>query len=217
MLYLCYRIKLKPILTILLIALLLACNKPAISVEKPDYYYVLKGNENNDYEVKGDTTSPVIAKMYYGQYNFILSGDSSIYLYKRLLGLKCGNGLDFVDRKKPDHIFLVPESLDKLTICQADYLLNWAITEKPVYGRYDLIISIASTTDTIRNHGYAVIKNCIEHNLLKGSKLLWFQRRLTEQERIVLDYKISNKPYTEDNIDWKEEFSYEITEPPIED
>lgn len=219
MLYLCYSIKLKPILTILLIALLLACNKPAISVEKPDYYYVLKGNENNMYDVR-DTTK-LIGKAYYGTYNFTLCGDTGIYLHTRFIqGWICGTGRELIDQTKPEYIRLTPDSIKRLNICSLDRYLTQIFAEanSSTVRKPSIVISIVSTIDTIRNSSYAILKSHIERASLKQDlQVIWTIRKITEQERITIDYKFSNKPFNIDNINWKESFSNEIVEEPIED
>lgn len=212
MLYLCYSIKLKPILTILLIALLLACNKPSTPVAK-SYYYVLKGDENNSYAEEEEDTIKLIGKSFYGNYNVILVGDTGIYMHNQYYkGWDCTGQRD---RKKPDFLYgLVPDSITKLNLCSLGKTLANAEKVRSPYNNFGIGLSIVSTVDTLRNPAYAVLKSYIENALLRKVKLIWTQRRATLQESVVLDYKLSNKTYIADSINWNKSFSLSHLPPP---
>jgi hypothetical protein len=196
-------------------ALLLACDKPAPVISNPGYYYVMNGYENIVYNTlpNGKIVDP--ERSFYSRNNIILYGDTAIYLHQQYpKGWKCI--VEDEGRKVllPDYIYLVPDSIKKISCNSLDSLLTAIFSEEKLFNKYGFVASIISYSDTIRNPAYAIANNHLHNALDRGMNLGWIVRKPTEQERVVLEYKLANKPYSFKNIKWKDGFRTQPPPPP---
>lgn len=138
---------------------------------------------------------PVISyPQFYGHYNFIVE-NNTVYLHTYGdRGWICGTGIE-IDYSKPERLYLTPDSLKEINKKGLDSLLIvWGKAEKR------LLINIAGDKD------YYVSPTLISY--LDVNNIIMMKRKLTQEERVVLNYKIENKPFDIDNIEWAERFRY---------
>lgn len=194
------------ILTILtFILLLFGCSTRQDNVN--DVYYVIKHPTTTKQGTRDvpPPAPPLIT--YYGNLNFILLDSSTIYFHIQHINRFCGTG---IDDTKPPRVFLIPDSLTKLSINDLPQFLATSISDSLASDRH-FFASISSPTDTIKNRAFKIITD-----FFKLKKIIRYNiRNWTEEEKFVTTAKIENKKYNPDSVDWKVGFDI-IFNPPTE-
>lgn len=151
-----------------------------------------------------DSLNEGVEPIFYGDHNLILADSEKIYYHDNRCYYSgmCGTGIDFT---KPPRLFLTPDSLQEI---KKEELLNFLkrITKK---WKRNLLVSISSPVDTIRNKSVFVIQDFFKN---KKNTTLGI-RKFTEEEEYVVRAKLTNKVYDPRKIKWKTGFSIEI--PPM--
>ncbi len=194
------------ILTILTITFLLfGCSTK--QVKQDEVYYVVKHPTISTQDTGDDPPPPPPPTTYYGNFNFILLDSSTIYFHSQHIYRFCGTG---IDDTKPPKIFLVPDSLTKLSLDDLPHFLTTSINDSLATDRH-FFASISSPTDTIRNRAFKTITD-----FFKSKKIMRYNiRNWTEEEQFVTIAKIENKKYNPDSVDWKVGFDI-IFNPPTD-
>lgn len=199
----------KTIIILKLYSLVLFVLFTACKVDKP-IIHVIKESDNTIYIDNDDTNSVIIQKAYYGNYNFMLCGNDRIFLHKEMPHVEICIPSE-VDYSRPYYLInLRPEKIIEIEASKIDSFINGLLVVYPTEGIGT--ISIASNTDTIRNKAYTAITSAISAKNKIKPCIRTATRRFTEQESIVLDYKLKNKPYNADSIKWEVGFANEITD-----
>ena len=140
------------ILTILTFTFLLfGCSTKQVNVDK--VYYVVKHPTTTPQDTGDVPPSPLPPTTYYGNFNFILLDCSTIYFHSQHIFRFCGTG---IDDKKPPRVFLVPDSLTKISIADLPHFLATSISDSLAADRH-FFASISSPTDTIRSKAFKII------------------------------------------------------------
>ena len=171
---------------------LAACNT---SEAEKDYLCVIKSPVIH-FKDSLDFSEPV----FYGDGNFILY-DSKTILYHEINcygdGIGCGTGMDY---SKPGKLYLTPEKLIEIKYSELDQFLK---TKFKRIKHNTHIISIGSSTDTVRNPGYTILMNFKNRH----KNILVSVRKWTEEEEYVATAKMKNKEYDPAKIKWKVGFA----------
>lgn len=163
----------------------LACKQ---EVKKEEYFVIHEF-------IDADSTDS-IEKIYYGDYNFILSDSSRIFFFKYTKVEGCGTCMESSVKYhlKPPFIRLHPESIEEIEPKNLKAFLR----KMPVLKSKEIIM-ISSPVDTIRNKNMFVIRDFFKS---KKGVIVGIQRS-TEEENEVLKAKISGKKYDMNTINWK--------------
>lgn len=158
---------------------------------KNEIYYVIKKIKN----IKTENSTILYPAFFYGQHNFIIVNSNKIYYHNKYVFHWCGTGLDFT---KPSHLYITPDSLKEIKINNLGKFLK----NKLVFNNIDFnekLVSISSSTDTIRNKGLKIIVDYLKQD----KEILYNIRNWTEEEKYVSLAKFKNKKYEPKKIKWK--------------
>lgn len=170
-------------------------------VKEGEVYYVVK----HPTTTTQDTVDVPPPTTYYGGFNFILLDSSTIYFHSQHNSRFCGTG---IDDTKPPRVFLVPDSLKKISIADLPLFLATSISDSLAADRY-FFASISSPTDTIRSKAFKIITD-----FFKSKEIMQYNiRNWTEEEQFATTAKIDNKNYNPDLIDWKIGFDIKFNPP----
>jgi hypothetical protein len=165
-----------------------------INQKAKDYFYVIKSPVIHSVDSL-DYSEPV----FYGQNNFILYDSKTIFYHNKCVFHWCGTGIDYT---KPDRLFLASGDLIKLKPGELKHFLetkfNWKNKHSSVR-----IMSISSSTDTIRNPAYSILLDFQKRH----ENMLVSVRKWTEEEEYVATAKMKKHPYESHKIKWKKGFS----------
>jgi hypothetical protein len=131
----------------------------------------------------------------YAPFNFILDTSGQVYYYQLQFGKpKCASVND--DDLTPPFIGLKPENIVQVSQSNlADFVSNNILYPKKDY-KY---VSIACLVDTVKSNA---LKKLIDIFKDRTHKTTYSIRRITQEERIVLDYKKRQIHYDPDSIAW---------------
>ena len=131
----------------------------------------------------------------YAPFNFILDTNGQVYYYQLQLGKpKCASVID--DFLTPPFIGLKPENIVQVSQSNlADFVSNNILYSKKDY-KY---VSIACLVDTVHSNA---LKKLIDIFKDRTNQTTYSIRRITQEERIVLDYKKRQINYDPDSIEW---------------
>lgn len=131
----------------------------------------------------------------YAPFNFILDASGQAYYYQLQFGKpKCASVND--DVLTPPFIGLKPQNIVRISQSNlADFVTNNILNPKRDY-KY---ISIACSIDTIRSNTLRKLIDIFKDTTQKATYSI---RKITQEERIVLDYKKRQIYYDPDSIHW---------------
>lgn len=183
------------ILTFVLCSFLFSC-KTTID-KKDEIFYVVKHptGYNQNTEKKSPPIPPPPPQTFYGNLNFILFDDTTIYFHDKHIYNTCGYNTDNI---RPPRMFLEPDSLRKIRIDSLPSFLEYSYSKTKNKHKI-FFASISSPKDTIRNKGFVIISNFLHKNNVRNYNV----RTWTEEEKFVAISKITNKKYSPDSITWK--------------
>jgi len=183
----------KKVLVLIMVSLLLSCNKKAevVKIQKP--YIISK--ENKEIIHNNDTVPPppVPGWLVYGTNTFILNSDSTAYYFQnKEIGMICGT---LTADTIPYFINLQPKDLIE-------------VSNKNIYDFIKLnykedfrnVTFIASHSDTLNSKIFFDLQKSL--NFFKRNRDFYLIRRTTQEEDTVLHYKKSNKYYDSNSIKW---------------
>lgn len=136
--------------------------------------------------------------LYYGHYNFIVDNSGNYFVHRKSYGLRyCGTD---IDGSKPDFIRLKPSDI---TLIDSQFINRFLKDSIPNMDHRKQIV-IASFDNTLNAEPFIPLIKI----LTKDQKFLRCNiRRVTEEEKVVLNYKLSHKVYSPDSIKWSRNFS----------
>jgi hypothetical protein len=158
---------------------------------KNEIYYVIKKIKN----VKTENSTIFYPTFFYGQHNFIIVNSNKIYYHNKYVFHWCGTGIDFT---KPSHLYITPDSLIEIRINNLRTFLKKNLVFNNNYSN-EKLVSISSSTDTIRNEGLKIIVDYLKHD----KEIMYNIRNWTEEEKYVSLAKFKNKKYEPNKIKWK--------------
>jgi len=138
---------------------------------------------------------PPPVKAYYFPSNFIVDTAEGIFFYQQQQNERyCGTGIEW--NTPPLFIGLMPKDIFQIPVENIGAFIKLNILNRDSLDRY---VSVASTQDTIKSAGLAKILTLFED---KSNHIRWILRKVTQEEAIVLDYKIRRANYNSDKIKW---------------
>jgi hypothetical protein len=151
---------------------------------------------------------PPAIQSYYLPFNFIVDSVGNLYFYQlQRHRFYCGTGIDW--DTPPEFLDLRPADIVQVPSDQMEQFVKLNIFS---HDSEDRQIAIAAFTDTIESAGItqmmALLKDTANH-------CRWFLRMVTQEERVVLDYKKSDRYYDAGMINWdssKTRFPLQIDE-----
>jgi hypothetical protein len=169
-----------------------------------DRYFVIHQNDSL-IKAKRDTSNGEVLMFFYGDYNFILNDNQTVYFYRanRNKGY-CGTG---TDNSKPKRLYLTPDSLTQISIDSLDSFLSETL--KTSSDKEVLTASISSPIDTIESQAFPIITKYFRKNNIQRYAI----RLLTEEERYVTEARLENKHYNPDSIEWETGFDSNLIPP----
>ncbi|MER2998558.1 hypothetical protein [Pontibacter populi] len=175
-----------------------ACNRPDYTHTKEAPPYTVSQIDSTLQAQWKGTSTPPPPTLFYGDYNFIVDNRSQqVFLHKKKHNWFCGTGVDFT---KPDFIDLAPEDLILLTDKEVQNYFADTLTN---LGDRQAIV-LASLQDSIRLKEPRKLVDLI----FLSRKIQRFNiRMVTEEEKVVLEHKNRNLPYSADSIQWSDNFS----------
>lgn len=191
-------------LTIILFitTIFLGCSKKQ---DKSTVYYIIKHPDITKSDTSDMPPPPPPPALFYGQHNFILFDSARIFYHNKHVFYTCGTGLD---RSKPPHLFLTPDSLTEIMPNELPNFLTANIPSRNSNERHFAVI-ISSQTDTITNGAYKIITDFLKMKQINTVGA----RNWTEEEKYVVLSKVNNKKYNSDSVDWKIGFDSKFTPP----
>jgi len=166
---------------VFLLGLIISIFSACAEKEKSDNYFVIP-----QIPEIGLKRPPIIS--YYGQHNFILFNDTTIYYFKNDVGFVCGTGIE--TDLLPEKIYLTPDSLEEIDTVELKQILNKNHNTRTV--------TVSSPSDTIRNEAFWILRAFIKENYLNC-----FIRKCTEEEYFTSNAKFNGKKYIPEDIHWK--------------
>ena len=170
----------KIIYSILFLLLVFSCNEEKSNVR----YYIIQPIK----EINAQRPPRPVIENYYGEDNFILFNDTTIYHFKTDCGRGCGQAID--KDLLPKKLGLKPELLTIIDTSE----LKHQLSKMP--SRH--FISVSSPSDTIINEGFWILKAEIEKK-----NLMRFIRKCTEEEYYVAMAKFYKRQYNPEIVQWK--------------
>nr|WP_294860192.1 hypothetical protein [uncultured Fluviicola sp.] len=161
--------------------------------KEKDYLYVIKSPV-----IYSEDSLEFSAPVFYGQNNFILYDSKTILYHNKSVFYGCGTGIDFT---KPARLYLSPDSFTEIKYSKLAHFLKTKFNWKK--GFHSKIMSIASSTDTIRNPGYTALMNFMKRH----KEILCSVRKWTEEEEYTAKAKIKKGKYEPHKIKWKTGFA----------
>lgn len=173
---------------IILLIFIGACNQPHQNTEFQ--FIVSSFNKPTD---PNEPSPPPMPE--YGPCNFILDTNGLVYFYQLPLGKsKCASVND--DNLTPPFISLKPENIVKVSQSNlAEFVTDNVLFLNKNYN----YVSIACSVDTVKSNS---LKKLIDIFNVARQKTYYSIRRITQEERIVLDYKKKQIHYNPDSIIW---------------
>ena len=182
-------------LVILLLLAFFSCKEKKHPKDEKVYLII----HRNDSLIKAKEELPL--KFFYGDYNFILANKQTVFFYRaRWIRIACGTGKDFT---KPGFLYLTPDSLKAISVDSLESFLKFNLND------YDVLASIASPNDTIKNPAFPIITKYFQKNNIQRYAI----RLLTEEEYYVSQAKLQKKPYNPDSINWEIGFDSRLIPP----
>jgi len=157
------------------------------------FFIVKHPTEYNQNKISNSPPPPPTT--FYGNFNFILLDDTTVFFHDKHVYYSCLTNADF---KKPPKLLLEPDSLKKIAIDSLPSFLEYLYLKTKNKNR-TFFGSISSPTDTIRNKGFLIITNFFDTNNVRSYNV----RNWTEEEKFVTISKMTNKKYYPDSITWK--------------
>lgn len=151
------------------------------------------------YEIKNRRLQP--PPLFYGDLNFMFDSSKLVYVYRRRILIGCGND---VDHSKPKFIGLEPREISAIAIDTLDQFLE-SLHLGSSLDREKFVIS--SPKDTVYAKEFDLLMNYIENQ--KRPVVYWI-RKHTEEESVVLEHFKLNKPYDPQSIKWETAFRNHI-------
>ena len=168
------------------------------------YHIINSGDKNSSI----NDSQQIITPPFYGNLNFILLNNSSVYFHTGHVFYFCSSGMDF---SKPEYLSLTTDSIKEIQIENLSAFLN-SLVKDSIIDERNFFACISSSTDTIRNSAFIKIKEFLRTKRIK----LYNIRKWTEEEQYVLTAKIENKEYNPDKIKWKVGFGGTKFLPPMD-
>jgi hypothetical protein len=132
---------------------------------------------------------------YYGNYNFILYDDTTIYFHTLKLFRHCGNGIDY---SKPPKLKMEANNLTQIHPKNLSYFLENSISDS-IKSNIFSFACISSPLDTVKNQAFEKITNHFKSK--KINRII--VRKWTEEEKFVSQAKKNNLEYDFSQIKWK--------------
>ena len=161
--------------------------------EKSEIYFIIQHSMPISSEILN--IPPLPPKSFYGNFNFILLDNSTIYVHSQKNDGKCFTG---ICESKPKRVFLIPDSLKVIKIDSLPQFLRTIVNKSIEKDRY-FFATISAPTDTIKNPGFRIINDYFKSQ----KKMSWIIRSCTEEEKFVALAKFEKETYYPDSIKWK--------------
>lgn len=180
------------------LAICVACSKPDNTQAKETPPYVVSKIDSTLQAQWVGSSTPPPPPFFYGDYNFIVDNNTQlVFLHRKKHNWFCGTGVDFT---KPDFIDLAPEDLILLTDKEVKNYFADTLTN---LGDRQAIV-LASFQDSIK---LKEPRKLIDLIFLSRKIQRFNIRMVTEEEKVVLEHKRQNSPYSADSIHWSANFS----------
>jgi len=176
----------------------IACSKPDYTQAKDTPPYIVSKIDSTLQAQWKRSSIPPPLPLFYGDYNFIVDNNTQqIFLHKKKHMWFCGAGVDFTE---PDFLYLAPEDFKLLT---KDEIQKYFTDTLPNLDNQQAIV-LASFQDSIK---LKEPRQLIDFIFLSRKIQRFNIRTVTEEEKVVLEHKNRNLPYSADSIQWSDNFS----------
>lgn len=185
-------------LVILISVMAIGCqNKEDMLVAK-DYQNFFE--ESHKHEIIGNDTippPPVPEPFYYSDINFIIDEEGTTYYFK-IRNIEKSNSCMPIQKSdfRPEFIGITPDDITEIPASEFENTFHEKI--RPEYGRG--FFSLASARDTFYSPEWSGLMKRLESQ--RDVTWAWLLRKMTREEKVVLDYKKSGKKYDPKTIPW---------------
>lgn len=134
---------------------------------------------------------------YYEDHNFIIDKLGRIFYYPLYKPrLMCGTDFNRPEIiPPPDFINLQPYQIIELSYNQLSEFVKMNINKKDETN----IVVIATARDTFKSKELCILFESLYHNNSRNFHMI---RRITEEEKMVLKFKLNDEYYSPNNIEW---------------
>jgi hypothetical protein len=149
-------------------------------------------NINETFIVPTLKTKPPPPVDIYLPFNFIVDSSGKIFYYQQQIIF----GSDDVDEELPAFINLKPKDIVQIPTNNIEDFIKLNILSN---NNSEKLVAIALSVDTIKSKSFLKIRMMFND---PSNHVKWLIRKVTEEEKIVLQYKEKNKNYYPSDIRW---------------